>query len=132
MRPKPEDIFKALSVKTRLLIIQLLKSEGPIGAKKIAEALNITTAAVSQHLKILKQVGLVNSERQGYFIPYDINLESLENCRCMINEVCTCVCHQNDDTCDCSEETLEDLIEYKKRLEKELERVKNKIDQLEK
>ena len=92
MKLKPEDIFKALSVETRLKIIQLLKSKGPLGAKKIAESLKITTAAVSQHLKVLKQVGLVNSERKGYYIPYYINIDTLENCRCVIDEVCTCDC----------------------------------------
>jgi len=38
-------MFKALAVETRVKIIDLLKSEGPLGAKKISELLGITPAA---------------------------------------------------------------------------------------
>jgi len=130
MKPKPEEIFKALSVKTRLKIIHLLKSNGPLGTKKIAEDLGITTAGVSQHLKVLKQVGLVSSKRNGYYIPYDINLKNLEHCRCTINEVCTCGCHENG--CDGSKRSLEDLYKYENELANELKRVRNRIKELEK
>ena len=68
MKIEPSEMFKALAVETRVKIIELLKSEGPLGAKKIAERVGITPAAVSQHLKILRQVGFVRSERNGYWI----------------------------------------------------------------
>ncbi len=55
MNLEPIEMFKALAVETRVKIIELLKSEGPLGAKKIAELVGITPVAVSQHLKILKQ-----------------------------------------------------------------------------
>ena len=55
MAKHPCDMFKVLGVETRIRIIDLLKTKGPLGAKKIAEVLGITPAAVSQHLKILKQ-----------------------------------------------------------------------------
>ncbi|MEE8480050.1 MAG: metalloregulator ArsR/SmtB family transcription factor, partial [Desulfobacterales bacterium] len=70
MNIEPSEIFKVLSVETRVKIIELLKAQGPLGAKDIAATIGITTAAVSQHLKILKQAGLVRSERKGYWIPY--------------------------------------------------------------
>ena len=63
MNLEPIEMLKALAVETRVKIIELLKSEGPLGAKKIAELFGITPAAVSQHLKILKQAGFVRSER---------------------------------------------------------------------
>ena len=49
MKIDPAEMFKALAVETRVKIIELLKSEGPLGAKKIAELVGITPAAVSQH-----------------------------------------------------------------------------------
>lgn len=76
----PSEIFKVLGVETRVRIIELLKSKGPLGANNIAETLGITPSAVSQHLKILRQAGLVRSERKGYWIPYSINVEALEDC----------------------------------------------------
>ena len=75
------DLFKALSVETRLRIIELLKSKGPLGAKKIAELIGVTPSAVSQHLRTLRHVGLVRSERKGYWIPYELDEQALESCR---------------------------------------------------
>src|SRR4030065_1371648 len=92
MKLDPSEIFKVLAVETRVRIIELLKSKGPLGAKNIAELVGVTPAAVSQHLKILKQAGLVRSERKGYWIPYSIDEEALENCRQGLSEVCTCGC----------------------------------------
>ncbi len=80
MNSDPTEMFKALAVETRVKIIELLKSEGPLGAKNIAGQIRVTPAAVSQHLKILRQAGLVRSERKGYWIPYSIDEEALENC----------------------------------------------------
>ena len=92
MKLAPAEIFKVLAVETRVRIIDLLKSRGPLGVKNIAKLVGITPAAISQHLKILRQSGLVRSERKGYWIPYSIDEEALENCRQILNEVCTCGC----------------------------------------
>ena len=89
---EPAEIFKVLSVETRVKIIELLKTKGPMGGKEISEELGLTLPAVSQHLKILKQAGMVRSERKGYWIPYTINVEAMENCRKVLDEVCTCGC----------------------------------------
>ncbi len=90
MKPDPAEIFKALSVGTRVRIILLLKSSGPLGSKKIASTLGITPAAVSQHLKALKQAGLVRDERKGYWVPYSIDARGMEDCCCMVEDVCRC------------------------------------------
>ena len=92
MITEPAEIFKVLSVETRVKIIELLKANGALGVKEISERLGITPPAVSQHPKILKQAGLVRSERQGYWIPYSINEEAMEGCREILNEVCTGGC----------------------------------------
>ena len=86
---EPAEIFKVLSVETRVKIIELLKDNGALGVKEISNRLGITLPAVSQHLKILKQAGLVRSERQGYWIPYSINEDAMEGCREILNEVCS-------------------------------------------
>jgi DNA-binding transcriptional ArsR family regulator len=83
-------MFKVLGVGTRVRIIELLKTKGPLGAKRIAQVIGVTPAAVSQHLKVLKQAGLVNSERKGYFIPYRVDAKGLEDCCSGLIEVCTC------------------------------------------
>jgi ArsR family transcriptional regulator len=132
MKIEPAEIFKVLGVETRVKIIELLKSHGPAGAKDIAAKLGITTPAVSQHLKILKQAGLVRSERKGYWIPYSIDEKAMENCRKILNEVCTCGCRGTGEFREIELEgsSLESLKNYEKSLEKELETVRQRVEEL--
>lgn len=129
MRLDPSEMFKVLGVETRVRIIELLKSKGPFGANNIAEALGITPAAVSQHLKILRQAGLVRSERKGYWIPYSINVEALEDCRSILNEVCTCGCKGTGrfKEQELKKASLTSLMKYEKELKKELQNIRERI-----
>ncbi len=129
MKLDPSEMFKVLGVETRVRIIELLKSKGPLGAKNIAEALGITPAAVSQHLKILRQAGLVRSERKGYWIPYSINVEALEDCRSILNEVCTCGCKGTGrfKEQELNKAHLTSLMKYEKELKKELQNIRERI-----
>lgn len=132
MKLVPSEMFKVLAVETRVRIIDLLKSRGPLGAKNIAELVGVTPAAVSQHLKILKQSGLVRSERKGYWIPYSIDEEALENCRQILNEVCTCGCSETGKfkEKELSNANLESLKKYKKELQNEIRTVRERIKEI--
>jgi len=125
-------MFKVLSVETRVKIIDLLKSNGPMGAKKIAELLAITPAAVSQHLKTLKQAGLVRSERKGYWIPYSIDEEALENCGVVLSEVCTCGCQGTGrfKERELKRANLELLKKYERGLQNEIRVVRERIKEI--
>jgi len=133
MKLETSDIIKALAVETRVRIINLLKSKGPQGAKAIAETLTITPPAASQHLKILKQAGLLKSQRKGYWIPYSIDEEALEKCRCVLNEICTCGCREigrlgREGWKDAN---LERLKEYERELKDQLRIVRERIRAME-
>lgn len=133
-RHSPEDVFKVLAVASRLRILELLKTQGPLGANRLAKILGISPAAVSQHLRIMRQVGLVINERQGYWIPYAVDKSALEECRHVFNVICTCPpdseCSKNNDSKSRGE--VEALKVYKRHLENELERIENKIKEIEK
>jgi len=133
MKIEPSEIFKVLSVETRVKIIELLKGQGPLGAKDIAATIGITTAAISQHLKILKQAGLVRSERKGYWIPYTIDEKAMENCRQILNEVCTCGCQGTGKFRESEPErsNLESLKKYEEELRNELSTVRQRLKELE-
>ena len=64
-------IFKALADVTRLKILIIL-SKRKICAKGISKHLNISEAAVSQHIKILKETGIIIGEKVGYYVYYDL------------------------------------------------------------
>jgi DNA-binding transcriptional ArsR family regulator len=126
------EMFKALAVETRVKILELLKTQGPLGAKEIARQSGITAAAASQHLKILKQAGLVRSERQGYWIPYAVNPEVLEKYRQVLSEVCTCGCRGSGrwQEQERRNNPLEALEHYEQDLADELENVRQRIKEL--
>jgi len=130
---EPAEIFKVLSVKTRVKIIELLKANGALGVKEISNRLGITLPAVSQHLKILKQAGLVRSERQGYWIPYSINEDAMEGCREILNEVCSCGCQGSGrfKEKELSKASLEALKKYEIELQKELSIVRGRVSEIE-
>jgi DNA-binding transcriptional ArsR family regulator len=133
MNLEPSEMFKALAVETRVKIIELLKSEGPMGAKKIAERVGVTPAAVSQHLKILRQAGFVRSERNGYWIPYSIDEEALENCGEALTEICTCGCQGtgNFKEKQLEDSSLESLMKYEREIKNELRIIRDRIKELE-
>jgi DNA-binding transcriptional ArsR family regulator len=126
------DVFKALSVETRVKIIEILKSKGPMGAKKIAELIGVTPAAVSQHLRMLKHVGLVRSERRGYWIPYELDTDALEDCGAKISRVCSCECDVPPETAKGRLKGLglDSLEDYRRKLRQELKRVDERIREL--
>ena len=69
-------IFKVLSVETRVRMIHLLKDRS-LCVNAIAKILNITPAAVSQHLRVLRDADIVVDEKRGYFVHYRVNQETL-------------------------------------------------------
>jgi DNA-binding transcriptional ArsR family regulator len=74
-------LFKALADPTRLkLLMHLCHQHEPdaLCVNALAGLLGITQSAVSQHLRILKNVGLVRGERRGYHIHYSINDEAIK------------------------------------------------------
>ncbi len=85
------EAFKVFSVETRIKIIELLKA-GPLSVNTMTDALGVTQSAVSQHLRVLKQAGLVTDERKGYHIFYSINKASLDKCQQELAKICTCGC----------------------------------------
>lgn len=132
MKVEHSEIFKALAVPTRLNIIAILKSRGPHGAKEIARLTGITAAAASQHLRVLRQAGLIRSERKGYWIPHSIDEHAMENCRCIVEEICTChpKVKSGAKRMEMNRNNLESLKKYKKELEAELQAVMARIDEI--
>jgi DNA-binding transcriptional ArsR family regulator len=59
-----DRVFHALGDATRRAIVEKL-SEGPISVSKLAEPLEMSLAAVVQHLQILEESGLIHTEKLG-------------------------------------------------------------------
>jgi len=77
-------VFSALADPTRLKLVKLLcRQHDPdaLCVNALAGLLGVTQSAVSQHLRVLKAIGLVKGERRGYHIHYFVNRDVLEKCR---------------------------------------------------
>jgi ArsR family transcriptional regulator len=130
---EPSVICKVLSVETRLKIIKILKTKGPLGAQDIAGHLRVSTAAISQHLKLLRQVGIVTCERKGFCIPYSINEAVLAQCRQLLTESCLCGCTKTGkpEITILQSTSLPELQSYANALEEQLKAVRERIKALE-
>lgn len=73
-------LLRALAVEMRLRILQLVAS-GPLCVGALAGQLGITQGAVSQHLRILRDAGLVRATRRGMFIQYEADPEAFQRCQ---------------------------------------------------
>ncbi len=69
-------IFKALSTPARVQIVTLLKDRN-LCVNALAAHLKVSPAAVSQHLRILRDADLVVSEKRGNYVHYRINSKTL-------------------------------------------------------
>ena len=71
MRPS-NRAFRALADETRREILRLLR-DGPLASGEIAERFDSSWPTVSRHLAVLRDAGLVVTERHGQEIRYELN-----------------------------------------------------------
>jgi DNA-binding transcriptional ArsR family regulator len=69
-------LLKVLSVEARVRIVQLLKGRA-LCVSALAARLDVTQGAVSQHLRIMRDAGLVIDEKRGCFVHYRLNEDIL-------------------------------------------------------
>jgi len=74
------EIFKVFSNDTRVKILEILL-EGRICVSVIAEKLKISQPTVTQHLKILRNAGLIDSKKVGYWMHYYVNEAGLKKAK---------------------------------------------------
>jgi len=94
-------IFSILSVSARLQILELVKDRALcVGA--LAGRLGITPGAVSQHLRVLREAGLVTAQRCGYFVHYHLNRDTLSRWQEILAEFWKS--HASQESCEWSVE----------------------------
>ena len=96
------EFFKALSDPTRLKIFRILASspEKKLCVGSIAQKVDVTQPAVSQHLRVLKQVGLVTPNRDGFRVHYAINSATVETFKTAVERLYQLA----TEPCDCHKE----------------------------
>src|SRR6266705_3501091 len=70
------EVFEAIAQPKRREILQMLAA-GELSAGEVASRFDVTQPAISQHLKVLKQAGLVSERRAGTRRLYSVRAEGL-------------------------------------------------------
>lgn len=81
-----QNTLRALADPIRRKILHLLKS-GRMSAGEIVEQFDVTGAAISRHLSVLKEAELIRDTREGKFIYYDLNTSVLEEIMLWIQDL---------------------------------------------
>ena len=81
-----QNTLRALADPTRREILQMLRN-GSKTAGEISEHFDITAAAISRHLSVLKEADLIRDRREGKFIVYTLNTSVLEDIMLWVNEL---------------------------------------------
>ena len=72
-----QTTMKALSDPTRRKILEMLK-KGTLSAGDISESFDVSQAAISRHLSVLREADLIRDKRDGKFIYYELNTSVFE------------------------------------------------------
>ena len=71
------DTFSALAEPHRRSILEMLASEGQLSATAIARKFRVSPPAISQHLKVLREAGLLRMEKRAQQRLYQVNPEAM-------------------------------------------------------
>jgi DNA-binding transcriptional ArsR family regulator len=80
------EVFEAIAQPTRREILRLLAA-GELSAGEVASRFDVTQPAISQHLKVLKQTGLVSARRDGARRLYSVRAEGLADLHSFLAQV---------------------------------------------
>jgi ArsR family transcriptional regulator, arsenate/arsenite/antimonite-responsive transcriptional repressor len=83
---KLAELFSALGSETRIRLLQEL-AQRPLCVGMLAMRLGITQSAVSQHLTVLRNAGLVESDKRGSYVHYSLTEDAPERCRAALAQV---------------------------------------------
>ena len=73
------EILRALAHPLRMTILEFIDRNDMINVNRIYSSLNLEQSITSQHLRILRQAGLVETERRGKFIHYRLSYDKLSS-----------------------------------------------------
>jgi len=73
--------FKALAEPARVAIVNRLAAQGEACVCQLVDSLDLAQPTVSHHLRVLREAGLISSNRRGTWIYYQLVPEAIEELR---------------------------------------------------
>ncbi len=74
-------LFAALGDKTRLRLVSRLCDEGPMSITRLTAGSRVTRQAITKHLRVMEEAGLVRSARHGRESVWQLDQRRLEDAR---------------------------------------------------
>lgn len=84
---KSAPVFAALGDETRLRILTKLSSQGPLSISRITDGESMTRQAITKHLSVLSEAGLVRDLRMGRERLWEVDPEPLQLARSVLDVV---------------------------------------------
>jgi len=74
------QVFKALGDPVRLRLVSLIGAHqgGEVCVCELTEAFDLTQPTISHHLKVLREAGIITSERRGTWVYYRLEPATLD------------------------------------------------------
>ena len=80
-------VLRAFNHKLRQQILKLIDAQKKITVTEIYVKLRIEQSVASQHLAILRRAGFVNTERDGKFIYYTVNVDRMKDLNLFVDQL---------------------------------------------
>jgi ArsR family transcriptional regulator len=93
-------ILKAISDESRLRILSMLKEKQNLCVCEIREIIGLSQPAISSHLRILENAGLINNSKDGKWINYRLNSDLGIKVREFLNQILLIIKDSNQITSD--------------------------------
>ena len=78
-------LFAALGDKTRLRLVSRLCDDGPLSITRLTAGSKVTRQAITKHLRVMEEAGLVRSARHGRESVWRLDMQRLEDARRYLN-----------------------------------------------
>ena len=84
---RPTALFAALGDQTRLRLVSRLCADGPTSITRLTAGSKVTRQAITKHLRVMQQAGLVRSARHGRESVWQLDQRRLEDARRYLHQI---------------------------------------------
>src|SRR3954471_21630354 len=81
------NLFAALGDETRLRLVVRLSGSGPLSIARLTEGSEVTRQAITKHLRVMKDSGLVRSKRHGRESVWELDRRRLADARRYLDQI---------------------------------------------
>jgi len=78
---KSAPLFAALGDNNRLRLVLRLCDDGPLSISRLTDGSKVTRQAITKHLRVMEQAGLVRGTRHGRESVWQLELQALKEAR---------------------------------------------------